>query len=105
MTAWIQSCFTLVGTGIALQEAWLARQALYPDHPAILSKGNVTTIGLGFVAFGIVLIITAIIQHYIEVRSVQQDDYLHLRSRYLNSVVSISIIIFGILGILAILIG
>ena len=105
MTAWIQNCFALVGIGIAIEEVWLARQALYPEQPVILSKEAVTAIGLGFIAFGIILLLAAIVQHYIEVQSIRRDDYFHMASHPLNIVVVVSIFVFGILGMLAILLS
>lgn len=102
ITAWIQNCFALFGIGITIEELWLARQRLSPDLPVFLSHGVVTAIGLGFIAFGIVLLITAMIQHSLEVRSIERDDYFHMPSRPLNLVVVLSIVAFGILGMLAI---
>ncbi|MDY7021858.1 MAG: DUF202 domain-containing protein [Cyanobacteriota bacterium] len=97
LTSWIQNSLALIGFGIAFDQIFVALQQSFPQEEnwAALTKLS-HFLGLSLITLGIGLLVLAMIQHYIEVKSIEAEDYITKPARSLNLAVGIGIILFGL---------
>jgi len=98
LTAWIQNSLTLMGIGIALDEISMILHKAYPSLDLMISQQVALKLGLGLIAFSILLLVIAIWQHQIEVKLLDQDNYLFLSSRNLILASLIAVLLFGLVA-------
>lgn len=98
LTAWIQNSLTLMGIGIALDEISMILHKAYPSLDLMISQQVALKLGLGLIAFSIFLLAIAIWQHQIEVKLIEQDNYLLLSSRNFILTSVIAVILFGVVA-------
>ena len=104
LMAWIQNSLTLMGLGIAFDEILKALQRRFPQEaPENLLKYS-HIVGLGLIAVAIALLVPAIIQYRIIVRSIERDDYLSTSSRPLNFAIAGAVFLFCFAAAIAVFI-
>jgi putative membrane protein len=103
MNSWIGSCLGLVGAGVAIDQIDQSLRRRYPDASYAMAENVAHIVGLTFVGAGIVLLGLALIQHRLEIKTIEREDYVLLSIKTLNRVVAAAIILAGILGFLTIL--
>lgn len=97
LTAWIQSCLTLIAGGIALDRMLAGVLKAFPN-PALSNQVQLVAhiISLCLIALGIFLLAVAIWQYRLQVNSLQQQDsFLQSNSRLLL-ISGVAIALFGI---------
>ena len=98
LISWIQNCLTLISFGFAIDQIVLALEQKFPgDNPFMTMKLS-HTISLILISLSILLLITAMIQHYLHVNAIQRDDYFYSPNRSINIIVVSTTIIFGLVG-------
>ncbi|MGD1939935.1 MAG: YidH family protein [Leptolyngbyaceae cyanobacterium] len=102
MTAWIQNCLTLIGFGIVVDQISLALFERSQSRDVLIGDGFAPILALGFIVFGIGLLGVALVQHHIEVKSIEQDDYVLQSVSELNNYVVGAILLFGFMSLIAI---
>lgn len=105
MTAWIKNCLTLISFGFAIDQIYLALQQKFPDKNTVVTIETAQSISLIMIALGIALLVMAMVQHYLQVQSIQRDDYFFSPSSPLNILVVVAIITFGLIALLITFIG
>lgn len=105
MASWIQNCISLIGIGFGIEQIVTALDQKFPSSNPLITIKLAYLISLLLIAFGIILLITVIIQNYLHTSYIRRDDYFFRPSNRLNLFVSFSVIIFGLLGILIIFLG
>jgi len=105
LSAWINNCLTLIGFGLAITP--ISNQLRQFVPPENLNKANelAHAISVSFMLLGIGLLITAMVQHYLAVRSLERNDYIFIPSEELNVTAAIAVILFGFSGLFVILLG
>jgi len=103
MNSWIGSCLGLVGAGVAIDQIDQSLRRRYPDASYVMAEKVAHIVGLTFVGVGIVLLVLALIQHRLEIKTIEREDYVLLSIKTLNRVVAAAIILAGVLGFLTIL--
>lgn len=103
ITAWIQNSLTLMGMGIAVDRILMALHKAFPNNDLMISQQVAQKLGLSLIAFSISLLLLAMWQHQIEVRSIEQDNYLFLSSRSLILTTTTTVILFGIVAAMIII--
>lgn len=103
MTAWIGNCLTLIGIGFGLNEIQAALAERFPERASLTTMEFARTISIGFVVAGILLLVIALIQHQVEVNSIEEEEYIYLPIYSLNRLVLSAIVIFSTVGIITIL--
>ena len=98
LISWIQNCLTLIGFGFAIDQIFLALEQKLPDYNPFMTMELTHTISLILIALSILLLITAMIQHYVHVNAIQRDDYFYSPNRSINIIVVSTTIIFGLVG-------
>jgi putative membrane protein len=103
LTSWIQNSISLIGFGVAFDQVIAALQQTFPQQnwTMIVTLGQI--LGLSLITLGISLLILAMVQHHISVKSIERDDYILMPSRSLNLIVGSAIILFGLATLIKIL--
>jgi putative membrane protein len=98
MTSWINASLLLIGFGVAIEEIPVLFNPGLSSRDLINNINLAYMLGLGTIAFGILLLIPASISHYIEIRSLKRDSYL-LKPIRLNLLIDVSLVIlFGLIA-------
>lgn len=95
ITSWIQNSLSLIGFGIAFDQIFDALQQTFPQESWVLIMKLAHVLGLSLIALGIGLLVLAMIQHCIEVKSIERDDYIMMPARSLNIAVGSAVLVFG----------
>jgi putative membrane protein len=102
ITGWIQNSLTLIGFGLAIDQFIPALNQRFPQQEPAFTAQLARTIGLGFVGMSIVLLIVALMQHWIEVKSIEREDYVMMPSQSLNFLVLGAVLLFALLAMIGI---
>ena len=104
LITWIQHCVSLIGFGIAFEEILAAIEQSFNGTNMSLKIQVVKVLSLMFIMSGILLLGSASIQYCLEVKFIENDNYLSLSSNPLNFAVTLAVILFGCLSFLAVFI-
>jgi putative membrane protein len=104
LTSWIQNCLSLIAFGIAFDRIFVALNQTFPQQNLQINTQLVHIIGLSAIAFGVFLLVIAILGHLINVKSLDREDYLYRKYRLFNPLAILvgSVIIFGLLAFFAV---
>lgn len=105
IVSWIQNCLTLIGIGYAIDQISLALEQKFPERNQFIEIELTHLISLIMITLGIALLIIAMVQHHLQVKSIKQEDYFFSPSRPLNMLVVIAIVTFGIIVLFIIFLG
>lgn len=103
LTSWIQNCLVLITFGIGFERILKALKLSFPGNNLSINLELTRTISLITLALGIFLLILAIIQYLIEIKSLNQKDYLYKPLRFMSlSLVVGSVLLFALTALIAI---
>ncbi len=105
INSWIGNCLSLLGIGIAIDQVTQALHERFPENDPAMSLETARWISIFFMSSGIVLLAIALLQHQIQVQSIDQENYVSLSVRSLNRVAVSAILVFSTIGILVILLS
>jgi putative membrane protein len=103
LTSWIQNSLALIGFGIAFDQIFEALQQTLPQQNGEILLKFSQVLGLSLIALGIALLVIAIIQYRVLVKSIQRDNYILISSFPLNIAIGSSVLIFGLAAAIIIL--
>lgn len=103
LNAWIGSCLSLIGIGVAVDQTTDSLQQRFPGSDPATAQLTAQIIGLVLVGIGLGLLIVALIQHRLEIKTIERDDYVLLSVSELNRFVVTAIVLLGIVGFFTIL--
>lgn len=103
MNAWIGQSLTLIGFGIAIDQVYQGLRQRLPDTDPLRREALAHSISLVFIALGAVLLALALVQHRLEVKSIEREDYVLQSVSILNHFVVTGVVLSGILGMVVIL--
>jgi putative membrane protein len=104
LLSWIRRCLSLITFGVAIDQIYAAVNRTFPSAKIDVSKSLTATVSLTFIVLSIVLMMLAMVQHYLTLKTITLDNYLNSAIRPLNIFITISTTIFGILAFIAVLI-
>ena len=104
MNAWIAQSLTLIGFGIAIDRVYQGVRQQLPNTDPLLRETLTHAISIAFIALGTVLLALALIQHRLEVKSLEHDDYVLKSVSTLNHFVVTGVILSGLLGLVVIIV-
>ncbi|MEA5496899.1 YidH family protein [Limnoraphis robusta] len=105
LASWIQNSVTLIGLGIAFEQIFEALETTFPLQSRVILLKYSQILGLSLIALGIALLIIAIIQHRIIIKSIERDNYISISSRPLNIAIGSAVFIFGVAAVIVILLS
>jgi putative membrane protein len=97
IATWIRNCLGLIGFGFAIDEIFVALNQRSPTAPSTTVLAQVT--GILFIVLGIGLLLVAMVQYYVAVKSIERQDYVLMPSRTMNAIAVSAILLFGLLGL------
>jgi putative membrane protein len=104
LTCWIGNSLLLMGFGISIEEIHSAMNRSFPQNTSEINLQFTDIISLAAIAFGIVMLIPIAINHRMEIKSLEQEDYLARPSRFLNLFIVVgSVILFGMVALAAVI--
>ncbi|WAL61042.1 YidH family protein [Thermocoleostomius sinensis] len=106
LMSWVQNCLSLIGFGIAFDRIFNAIDQTFPNNDRILNTTLTALIGLSAIAAGVILLILAIISYLQQIQGLGQANFPYQtpHSRSLLTLIATSIMLFGTIAIVAILI-
>ena len=105
ITSWIQNCITLIGFGFAIDKIFLALKQNFPESNPLMTAEITHRISLMLIALGIGLLIIAMTQHYLQIKSIERDDYFFSPGIHLNIMIVFASITFGVIALFIKIIG
>ncbi|NEQ43948.1 MAG: DUF202 domain-containing protein [Leptolyngbya sp. SIOISBB] len=102
MNAWIGQSLTLIGFGVAIDRVYQGVHQQLPDTDPLLREALTHTISIAFIAMGTLLLALALVQHRLEIKSIEREDYVLQSVSMLNRFVVSGVIVSGVLGLVVI---
>lgn len=99
LNAWLGTCLSLIGLGLAVDQIFYSLRLRFPAMNPAITQETASLIGLGFVALGLLLLGFALIQHRLEISSVERHNYLLSSVYALNRLVVPAILLLGVAGL------
>ncbi|MCU0569471.1 MAG: DUF202 domain-containing protein [Oculatellaceae cyanobacterium Prado106] len=104
VASWIGSSLLLIGFGISFEEISAALMQAFPKNSSQFNTQLGSLVGLGAIAFGILLLVPVAIAHFIELKALEQENYLVRSPRSLYLFVAVgSVILFGIVVLVTVI--
>ena len=103
INGWIGNCLSFVGVGVAIDQISRSLQQRFPEGDPLLTETITHITSIVFVGTGLVLLFLALMQHRLEIKTIEQEDYVMLSVRALNRIVVAAILLTGFLGFFIIL--
>ena len=102
MNAWISQSLTLIGFGVAIDRVYHGVRQQLPDTDPLLREAVTHIISIAFVGIGVLLLALALVQHRLEIKSLEDEDYVLQSVSRLNRFVVSSEALSGVLGLVVI---
>jgi len=96
INSWIGNCLGLIGFGIAFDQITQSLRQRFPEANSAITENVAHAIGLIFISIGIVLLTIALVQHRLEITTIEREDYVFLSVNPLNSIVIVGILLLGL---------
>jgi putative membrane protein len=103
LNAWIGNCLSLIGIGVAGEQIAHSLQYRFPDSDPVTLELTAKMVGLVLVGVGIGLLAFALIQHHLEIKTIEREDYVLSSVHALNRVAVVAIVVLGLAGFFTIL--
>ena len=104
LAAWIRRSLSLIGFGFGFDQILEALGRSGLQERPVIDRVLVHSIGLAFVGLGLYLLMLAMGQYRLAIKSLQGDAELHALTQRFNQLITGSIVLFGILAMVAVLI-
>jgi len=103
MNTWIGNCLRFIGIGVAIEQISRSLRQRFPDGDPLMTATVAQITSLVFIGVGLVLLLLALMQHRLVIKSIEREDYVLLSVNALNRIVVAAILLTGFLGFFAIL--
>jgi len=103
INAWIGNSLSLIGVGIAIDRVYQGLRQRFPDNDPLMTEAIAHLTSIAFIAIGIVLLALALVQHRLEIKSIEREDYILQSVSQLNRFAVAGVLITGCLGLFMIL--
>lgn len=98
MNAWIGNCISLIGAGVAIDQISQAVRHKFPEEDPLVREVATHYISIAFIGLGVLLLVLALVQHRLEIKTIEQEDYVLQSVSTLNHFVVAGILLIGFLG-------
>ena len=99
LNAWLGTCLNLIGLGLAVDQILRSLQQRFPTMNPALTQDTASLIGMGVISLGLLLLGFALIQHRLEISSIERHNYLLSSVYALNRLVVPAILLLGVAGL------
>ncbi|MFP3386119.1 hypothetical protein, partial [Tritonibacter sp. SIMBA_163] len=84
-----------IGFGIAFEQITQSLRERFPEANPVITENAAHAIGLTFIGLYIILLIIALVQHRLEIKTIEREDYVFLSINNLNWIVIVGIVLLG----------
>lgn len=98
MNAWVGNCLSLIGVGVAVDQITRSLQQRFPADDPVRIQAIAEITGLTLLGLGVGLLGFALIQHRLEVKTIEREDYVLSSIGALNRIVVAAIVLSGLAG-------
>ncbi|NJK38035.1 MAG: DUF202 domain-containing protein [Oscillatoriales cyanobacterium RM2_1_1] len=98
LTAWIQNCIVIIGFGFGFDQIYAAVNVAFPKTIAKSDLFFARSLGMTIVFLGVVLLIMAIIEYPLRLRSINRDHYIYRPAYPYSGLIIAGIVIFGLIA-------
>lgn len=103
INAWVGQSLALIGFGVAIDQVYQGVHQQFPNTAPLL-RGTLThSISMILTSMGVLLLVLALVQHRLEIKSLECDDYVLQSVSSLNRFVVAGVVLSGVLGLVIIL--
>ncbi|AFZ45015.1 protein of unknown function DUF202 [Halothece sp. PCC 7418] len=95
INSWIGHSLALIGFGIAFEQITQSLRERFPEANPLITENVAHAIGLTFIGLDIILLIIALVQHRLEIKTIERADYVFLSISNLNWIVIVGIVLLG----------
>lgn len=103
INAWIGNCLSLIGTGVAIDQISRSLRQRFPEGDPLVTETVTHITSMAFIGIGLVLLFLALMQHRLEIKTLEREDYVLMSFIALNRIVVAAIILIGLLGFFTII--
>lgn len=103
INAWIGNCLSFIGIGVAIDQISRSLQQRFPEADPLTTETVTHITSLVFVGAGLLLLLLALMQHRLALKTIEREDYVMLSVKALNRIVVSAILLTGLLGFFMIL--
>jgi putative membrane protein len=103
LLAWVQNCLMVIGTSVAVNRSFIFLLQVFPSRHSTMVQQIANIGALLFIALGIGLLVLAIRNYQLTVRTIARPHARHLTSHQLITATVTSVILFGVLATVVIL--
>ncbi|MGB3614427.1 MAG: DUF202 domain-containing protein [Elainellaceae cyanobacterium] len=103
LNVWIGSCISLIGIGITVHQISRSFRQRFPGGDPVMTEAAAHLTSIMFIGLGLVLMFIALMQHRLEIKSIEQDDYVLLSVNALNRIAVAAILLTGFMSFFAII--
>ncbi len=105
LASWINVSLLLIGFGVVIEEIPAPLQQFLPQPNISINLQLSYLIGLGTIAYGVVLLIPAAIVHRQAISLLEREDYLVTPVRFNLAIVISLVILFGLVALVNVLLA
>lgn len=103
INGWIGNSLSLISIGVAIDQITQSLQQRLPNRDLATVQIGAEVTGLVLVGVGVVLLVLALLQHRLAIKTIEREDYVLLSVNALNRVVVTAIVLLGLAGFFTIL--
>lgn len=103
INAWIGNGLSLIGVGVAIEQITQSLQRRFSNSDPATTQIAAEITSMTLIGVGLVLLVIAMIQHRLEIKTIEREDYVLLSINALNRVAVAAILLLGFAGIFTIL--
>jgi putative membrane protein len=103
INTWIGNCLSFIGIGVAIDQISRALRQRFPEVDPLMTETAAQITSMVFIGVGLVLLFLALMQHRLEIKTIEREDYILLSVNALNRIVVAAILLTGCLAFFTIL--
>jgi putative membrane protein len=103
INTWIGNCLSFIGIGVAIDQISRALGQRFPEGDPLMTEIAAHVTSMAFIGVGLTLLFLALMQHRLQIKSIEREDYVLLSVSALNRIVVAAILLTGFLGFFTIL--
>lgn len=103
INSWLGNCLAFIGIGVAFDQITESLRYRFPQQDPVVTTTLSYVLGMMFIAFGLGLLGIALVQHRIQIKAIERDDYVLSSISRLNTIAVSAIVFTGFLGFVIVL--
>lgn len=98
LNTWIGSSLSFIGIGVTVDQIFRSLHQRFPSGDPTVTEITTYMTSTVFVGAGLMVLFLALIQHRLQIKTIEQEDYVLLSFSTLNRMIVATVLLFGCLG-------